>query len=96
MSKKKTQYIVTSDGIDCGLALPEELGLGEELLPPTGLLVKRPHDPKVYGGEKSAQNRIDKTLATVSRLRGAPFDITKIKSVQPLLELGKMAIHKLN
>lgn len=96
MSKKKTQYIVTSDGIDCGLALPSELGLGEELSPPTGLLVKRPNDPKVYAGEKSAQNHIDKTLETILKLRGAPFDITKIKSVQPLLELGKMAIRKLN
>ncbi len=91
---KRKRYIVTLDGVVCGLVAYDKTVIGWQLIPKRGVLVKKPESPTVFPGPRSAQHAIESAL----KLRR--FYRTDVVEIAPahrhLLETGefKSVIHE--
>ena len=91
---KRKRYVVTLDGIACGLSPYDKSVIGWRLIPKRGVLVKKSESPTVFPGPRSAQHAIDSAI----KLRA--FYRTDVVEVAPahrhLVEHGtfKVVLHE--
>jgi hypothetical protein len=88
--RKLKRYLVTLDGVACGLAPYDKKIIGWRVIPKRGVLVKRPDDPKVFPGPRSAEAAIRDAI----KLRGFyRTDIVEIPAKhRHLLEAGTFKV----
>lgn len=82
--KKKQSFIVTKDGVDCGYHCPGCFGFKR------GVLGKTASRPAVFGGQKSANQAIARTVKTIGVLKNSMLD--GWDKITPILEPGKWAV----
>lgn len=82
--KKKQQFVVKKDGVPCGFVCQGCFGFKR------GVLAKSPERFAVFGGTKSANQAIARTVKTMSTLKGSMLD--GWPKLAPVIEPGIWAV----